>query len=78
MPISRPSGSGADRDVGTGAAGRVLDGKAAIITGAATGIGRATAIRFAEEPARPQLREPSLGEHTDDVLAELEAAAGEW
>jgi crotonobetainyl-CoA:carnitine CoA-transferase CaiB-like acyl-CoA transferase len=38
----------------------------------------APAIRFAEEPARPQLREPSLGEHTDDVLAELESAAGEW
>ncbi len=36
------------------------------------------AIRFAEEPARPTLREPLLGEHTDDVLAELEAAAGEW
>jgi crotonobetainyl-CoA:carnitine CoA-transferase CaiB-like acyl-CoA transferase len=35
-------------------------------------------IRFAEEPARPALREPALGEHTDDVLAELEAAAGEW
>ena len=35
-------------------------------------------IRFAEEPARPVLREPLLGEHTDDVLAELEVAAGEW
>jgi crotonobetainyl-CoA:carnitine CoA-transferase CaiB-like acyl-CoA transferase len=35
-------------------------------------------IRFAEEPARPRLNEPALGEHTDDVLAELEAAAGEW
>jgi crotonobetainyl-CoA:carnitine CoA-transferase CaiB-like acyl-CoA transferase len=35
-------------------------------------------IRFAEEPARPTLREPKLGEHTDDVLAELEEAADEW
>jgi crotonobetainyl-CoA:carnitine CoA-transferase CaiB-like acyl-CoA transferase len=35
-------------------------------------------IRFADEPARPTLRAPALGEHTDDVLAELEAAAGEW
>jgi crotonobetainyl-CoA:carnitine CoA-transferase CaiB-like acyl-CoA transferase len=38
----------------------------------------APAIRFADEPARPTLRAPTLGEHTDDVLAELEAAAGEW
>jgi crotonobetainyl-CoA:carnitine CoA-transferase CaiB-like acyl-CoA transferase len=38
----------------------------------------APAIRFAEEPARPRLREPTLGEHTDDVLAELEAESGEW
>jgi len=38
----------------------------------------APAIRFAEEPANPVLREPLLGEHTDDVLAELEAEAGEW
>jgi crotonobetainyl-CoA:carnitine CoA-transferase CaiB-like acyl-CoA transferase len=28
-------------------------------------------IRFAAEPARPMLREPSLGEHTDEVLADL-------
>jgi crotonobetainyl-CoA:carnitine CoA-transferase CaiB-like acyl-CoA transferase len=35
----------------------------------------APAIRFAAEPARPQLREPQLGEHTDAVLAELAADA---
>ena len=38
-------------------------------------IGRAhlaPAIRFAAEPARPDLREPALGEHTHDVLAGLE------
>jgi crotonobetainyl-CoA:carnitine CoA-transferase CaiB-like acyl-CoA transferase len=34
----------------------------------------APAIRFAAEPARPRLREPKLGEHTADVLAELDAA----
>jgi crotonobetainyl-CoA:carnitine CoA-transferase CaiB-like acyl-CoA transferase len=30
-------------------------------------------IRFAAEPARPHLREPLLGEHTDEILAELDA-----
>jgi crotonobetainyl-CoA:carnitine CoA-transferase CaiB-like acyl-CoA transferase len=29
-------------------------------------------IRFAEEPARPSLREPLLGEHTSEVLAVLD------
>jgi crotonobetainyl-CoA:carnitine CoA-transferase CaiB-like acyl-CoA transferase len=33
----------------------------------------APAIRFAAEPARPNLREPLLGEHTNEVLAELDA-----
>jgi crotonobetainyl-CoA:carnitine CoA-transferase CaiB-like acyl-CoA transferase len=31
-------------------------------------------VRFAAEPARPVLREPRLGEHTDEVLATLERA----
>jgi crotonobetainyl-CoA:carnitine CoA-transferase CaiB-like acyl-CoA transferase len=31
----------------------------------------APAIRFAAEPARVNLREPALGEHTDELLAEL-------
>jgi crotonobetainyl-CoA:carnitine CoA-transferase CaiB-like acyl-CoA transferase len=35
-------------------------------------------VRFAREPARPVLREPLLGEHTDEVLAELEAEDGVW
>jgi crotonobetainyl-CoA:carnitine CoA-transferase CaiB-like acyl-CoA transferase len=30
-------------------------------------------IRFAHEPAQPHLREPSLGEHTDEVLAGVSA-----
>jgi crotonobetainyl-CoA:carnitine CoA-transferase CaiB-like acyl-CoA transferase len=38
----------------------------------------APAIRFAAEPARPSLREPLLGEHTDEVLADLEDASGVW
>jgi crotonobetainyl-CoA:carnitine CoA-transferase CaiB-like acyl-CoA transferase len=36
----------------------------------------APTIRFAAEPARPTLREPALGEHTNTVLAELDAGAG--
>jgi len=31
----------------------------------------APAIRFAAEPARPSLREPLLGEHTNEILAQL-------
>ncbi len=34
----------------------------------------APAIRFAAEPARPSLREPLLGEHTNEILAALDAA----
>jgi crotonobetainyl-CoA:carnitine CoA-transferase CaiB-like acyl-CoA transferase len=30
------------------------------------------AVRFAAEPARPSLREPLLGEHTDEILMSLE------
>jgi crotonobetainyl-CoA:carnitine CoA-transferase CaiB-like acyl-CoA transferase len=33
-------------------------------------------VRFATEPARPVLREPRLGEHTDEVLAGLERGGG--
>jgi crotonobetainyl-CoA:carnitine CoA-transferase CaiB-like acyl-CoA transferase len=33
-------------------------------------------IRFAAEPARPSLREPLLGEHTNEVLAAIDAAKG--
>ena len=36
----------------------------------------APAIRFEAEPARPHLREPALGEHTEEVLARLAAGAG--
>jgi crotonobetainyl-CoA:carnitine CoA-transferase CaiB-like acyl-CoA transferase len=34
----------------------------------------APAIRFSHEPARPSLREPLLGEHTDEVLEQLRDA----
>ena len=32
-------------------------------------------IRFAAEPSRPRLREPQLGEHTAEILGELDGAA---
>jgi len=35
-------------------------------------------VRFTAEPARPVLREPKLGEHTDDVLAKLEDLEDHW
>jgi len=35
-------------------------------------------VRFTSEPARPVLREPRLGEHTDEVLAELEEREADW
>jgi crotonobetainyl-CoA:carnitine CoA-transferase CaiB-like acyl-CoA transferase len=34
----------------------------------------ASPIRFATEPARPNLREPELGEHTAEILAALQAS----
>jgi NAD(P)-dependent dehydrogenase (short-subunit alcohol dehydrogenase family) len=48
-----------------------LEGKVAIITGAGSGIGRATAHRFADEGARPVLNDID-----EAYLAQLEAALG--
>jgi crotonobetainyl-CoA:carnitine CoA-transferase CaiB-like acyl-CoA transferase len=31
----------------------------------------APAIRFGDEPAKPALREPALGEHTEEILGPL-------
>jgi 3-oxoacyl-[acyl-carrier protein] reductase len=55
----------------TGLAGRVV-----IVTGAAAGIGRATARRFAEEGARVVAWDVS-GEAANGLLGEIEAAGGE-
>src|SRR5512134_907818 len=58
------------------AEGRALAGKVAIITGAATGIGRASALLFAQAGARVALsdvREPELAR----TAAEVRAAGGE-
>jgi crotonobetainyl-CoA:carnitine CoA-transferase CaiB-like acyl-CoA transferase len=35
-------------------------------------------IRFAAEPAQPRLKVPSLGEHTEEILADLDADEGAW
>lgn len=53
-----------------------LSGKRAIVTGAATGIGRATALRFAREGARLALGDVNRA-GLDDVVAEIAAAGGE-
>ena len=54
----------------------VLEGKVAIITGAGRGIGRAFALRFAEEGANLLLPDISL-ERAEDMVKEIKAKGGE-
>jgi 3-oxoacyl-[acyl-carrier protein] reductase len=54
----------------------LLDGKVVIVTGAAAGIGRATALRFAEERARVACWDVAEGAGTA-LLDALSAAGGE-
>ena len=53
-----------------------LKGKNAIVTGAGAGIGRATALRFAEEGARVMVAELDEGSGTETV-EEIRRAGGE-
>jgi NAD(P)-dependent dehydrogenase (short-subunit alcohol dehydrogenase family) len=53
-----------------------LEGSAALVTGATSGIGRATALRFAEEGARVALVGRDVG-HLKEVAAEVAARGGE-
>ena len=54
----------------------VLEGKSAIITGAATGIGRATALLFARAGARLTLAD-ARGEELARTVAEVRSAGGQ-
>src|SRR2546428_13089171 len=63
--------------VRVGAGGpKALEGKVAIITGAATGIGRATALVFARAGARLTLAD-ARGDELARTVAEVRGAGGE-
>ena len=51
----------------------LLDGKVALITGAARGIGKAIALKFASEGADIAFTDLALNETTDNTLKEIEA-----
>jgi 3-oxoacyl-[acyl-carrier protein] reductase len=51
----------------------LLEGKTAVITGAARGIGRAIALKFGEEGANVAFTDLQLNENTESLVKELEA-----
>ncbi|OBA94102.1 oxidoreductase [Mycobacteriaceae bacterium 1482268.1] len=52
-----------------------LDGKSAIVTGAGSGVGRASALRFAQEGARVIVADIDL-DHAKETVSFVEAAGG--
>ena len=52
---------------------KLLEGKTAIVTGAARGIGRAIALRFAEEGANVAVTDLRLDENAESLVKEIEA-----
>ncbi|MET0835462.1 MAG: SDR family NAD(P)-dependent oxidoreductase, partial [Thermoleophilaceae bacterium] len=52
-----------------------MDGKVAVVTGAGSGIGRATCVRLAEEGAEVVVTSRSAA-HVDETCAEVEPATG--
>ncbi len=52
---------------------KLLEGKTAIVTGAARGIGKAIALKFAEEGANIAITDLQLNENSEAVVAECEA-----
>jgi 3-oxoacyl-[acyl-carrier protein] reductase len=71
---SRSNGNGSNGN-GHGGPGRLL-GKVSIITGGAQGIGRATAIKFAQEGARVAVCDINMGA-VAETLAEIRGFGGE-
>jgi NAD(P)-dependent dehydrogenase (short-subunit alcohol dehydrogenase family) len=53
----------------------LLEGKAAIVTGSGSGVGRVSAVRFAEEGARVLCADLN-GDAVKETVAEIEAAGG--
>ena len=75
-PEPRPDSRGPAGRPAEAAGARRLDGRVALITGAATGIGRATARLFAAAGARVVLADVRPAE-LDQALAEVRGAGGE-
>jgi 3-oxoacyl-[acyl-carrier protein] reductase len=55
----------------------LLEGKVAVVTGAASGIGAGIAVAFAREGARVALVDHSSPEHASEVMHEVKRAGGE-